>query len=108
MLYRAEAGGDGCTGRIGIAGSKDGINFTRHPEPVLYPEHNYEKGGCEDPRVVKIGDTFYMMYTGYGGKFPKDYRICLATSKKLIDWERQGAVLDEPILERDIKVWEFK
>jgi hypothetical protein len=48
------------------------------------------------------------MYTGYGGKFPKDYRICLATSKKLIDWERQEAVLDEPILERDIKVWEFK
>ena len=45
MLYRAEAGGDGCTGRIGLAWSKDGINFTRHPEPILYPEHDYEKVG---------------------------------------------------------------
>jgi len=36
------------------------------------------------------------MYTGYGGRFPEDFRICLATSKNLIDWERQGIVLDEP------------
>lgn len=43
MLYRAEAGGDGCTGRIGLAWSKDGRNFTRHPESVLYPEYDYEK-----------------------------------------------------------------
>jgi len=36
-----------------------------------------------------------MMYTGYRGRSLKDYRICLATSKNLIDWERQGVVLDE-------------
>ena len=33
-----------------------------------------------------------MMYTGNSGK---DYRICLAASRNLIAWERQGVVLDE-------------
>ncbi|KUJ89649.1 MAG: glycosidase, partial [Thermoanaerobacter thermocopriae] len=37
-----------------------------------------------------------MMYTGFGDRFQDDYRICLATSKNLIDWERKGVVLDEP------------
>lgn len=58
MLYRAEVKGDNCKGRIGIAWSEDGINFTRNSEPVLYPEYNYEKRGCEDPRVTKFGDTY--------------------------------------------------
>jgi predicted GH43/DUF377 family glycosyl hydrolase len=36
------------------------------------------------------------MYTGYGGRFDGDYRICLATSEDLISWQREGVVLDEP------------
>jgi predicted GH43/DUF377 family glycosyl hydrolase len=36
------------------------------------------------------------MYTGYGGRFDEDYRICLATSRNLIDWQRHGVTLDEP------------
>jgi predicted GH43/DUF377 family glycosyl hydrolase len=43
-----------------------------------------------------MDSDFYMMYTGYGGRFDGDYRICLATSKDLIHWERQGVMLDEP------------
>ena len=50
----------------------------------------------EDPRIVKIEETFYMMYTGYGGRFDGDYRISLATSDNLISWERIGVMLDEP------------
>jgi len=37
-----------------------------------------------------------MMYTGYGGRFRGDYRICLASSRNLIDWKRHGVMLDEP------------
>ncbi len=37
-----------------------------------------------------------MMYTGYGGRFGGDYRICLASSQNLIDWKRLGVMLDEP------------
>lgn len=76
VLYRAGAG-DECTGSIGLARSDDGLHFTRHPEPVIVPEHEYEAGGCEDPRLVRIGDTFYLTYVGNGTEAG---HICLATS----------------------------
>ncbi len=89
MLYRAQDNAG--TSRLGYAESKDGIHFTRRPEPVLSPETDYEKeGGVEDPRLVKIGGTYYLTYTGYN---KKDAQLCLATSKDLIHWQRQGVIL---------------
>ncbi|GAG85767.1 unnamed protein product, partial [marine sediment metagenome] len=101
MIYRAaDIAPNGKEGLyincLGYAVSKDGIHFNRLEQPILFNDVEQEARGPEDPRIVKIGDTFYMMYTGYGGRFPEDFRICLATSKNLIDWERQGIVLDEP------------
>jgi predicted GH43/DUF377 family glycosyl hydrolase len=81
---------------LGYAVSIDGIHFNRLEKPVLTNDVPQEARGPEDPRIVKIGDTYYMMYTGFGGRFDGDYRICLATSKNLIAWERQGVILDEP------------
>ena len=89
MLYRAQDVTG--TSRIGYAESEDGIHFTRRPEPVLSPEAEYEKdGGVEDPRLVEIGGTYYLTYTGYN---KKDAQLCLATSKDLIHWERHGVIL---------------
>lgn len=101
MIYRAtDIAPNGKEGdyinSLGYAVSKDGINFNRLEKPILSNDVEQEARGPEDPRIVKIGDTFYMMYTGYGGRFKGDYRICLATSKNLITWERHGVVLDEP------------
>jgi predicted GH43/DUF377 family glycosyl hydrolase len=84
------------TSRLGYAVSKDGINFMRLDKPVMSNETEQELRGLEDPRIVKIDGIYYMMYTGFGDRFDDDYRICLATSKNLIDWERKGVVLDEP------------
>lgn len=92
MLYRAEGKDDDITGRIGLALSKDGVEFLRHPEPVIEPEHEYEKRGVEDPRVVKVGGTYYMTYTGYDGKTA---RLCLATSRNLVTWKKHGPVFEE-------------
>lgn len=92
MLYRAESKEDKITGRIGLALSQDGINFVRHPEPVLEPEHDYEIMGVEDPRVVKVGNTYYMTYTGYDGKTA---RLCIATSKNLVNWKKHGVVFED-------------
>jgi beta-1,2-mannosidase len=89
MLYRAQDKHG--TSRLGYAESTDGIHFTRRGEPVLSPEKDYEKdGGVEDPRLVQFGDTYYLTYTGYN---KKDAQLCLATSKDLIHWERQGVIL---------------
>ena len=45
MLYRAESLYDKCSGKIGLAWSKDGINFQRKAKPVLFPEYDYEEIG---------------------------------------------------------------
>src|SRR5689334_10332115 len=89
MLYRAQDAAG--TSRLGYAESKDGIHFTRRPEPVLAPQTDYEKdGGVEDPRLQKFGDTYYLTYTGYN---KKDAQLCLATSQDLIHWQRKGVIL---------------
>jgi predicted GH43/DUF377 family glycosyl hydrolase len=89
MLYRAQDRNG--TSRLGFATSVDGVNFTRRSSPVMEPEADYEKGGgVEDPRLVKVGDTYYLTYTGYN---KKDAQLCLATSKDLIRWERRGVIM---------------
>jgi len=89
MLYRAQdkAG----TSRLGYADSSDGLHFERRTDPVLSPEAKYENdGGVEDPRLAKFGDTYYLTYTGYN---KKDAQLCLATSKDMVHWQRQGVIL---------------
>jgi len=89
MLYRAQDASG--TSRLGYAESEDGIHFTRRAEPVLSPEAPYEKdGGVEDPRLVEIGGRYILTYTGYN---KKDAQLCMAESKDLMHWERQGVML---------------
>jgi predicted GH43/DUF377 family glycosyl hydrolase len=91
MLFRAEAE-DGITGRIGLAHSNDGIRFTLHPEPVIVPSADFDRFGCEDPRVVKFKDTYFLTYVGNSGRYNVG-NICLATSKNLLNWEKHGSIL---------------
>jgi len=89
MLYRAQDRNG--TSRLGYATSSDGVHFTRRSEPILVPEADYERGGgVEDPRLVQIDGTFYLTYTGYN---TKDAQLCLAVSRDLLHWERQGVML---------------
>jgi predicted GH43/DUF377 family glycosyl hydrolase len=89
LLFRArDARG---ASRIGYAESSDGLHFQIDPQPALQPVEPYERGGgVEDPRVLRIGATYYMTYTGYNGH---DAQLCLATSTDLRHWRRQGVVL---------------
>jgi predicted GH43/DUF377 family glycosyl hydrolase len=89
MLYRAQDKSG--TSRLGYAESADGVHFKRRSQPVLSPETDYEKdGGVEDPRLVKFGETYYLTYTGYN---KQDAQLCLATSRDLVHWQRQGVIL---------------
>ncbi|MDO8515906.1 MAG: hypothetical protein Q7S28_01505 [bacterium] len=47
---------------IGHAVSKDGVHFGAH-KPLIAPQEPWERFGCEDPRVTKLGDTYYIFYT---------------------------------------------
>ena len=94
MLYRAQDKHG--TSRLGYAESSDGLHFTRRAQPVFSPTEPYEKdGGVEDPRLVEFSnaqssDVYYLTYTAYN---KKDAQLCLATSRDLIHWQRQGVIL---------------
>lgn len=89
LLYRAQ--NKGGTSVVGVARSADGVNFLQDDKPVLVPEVDYEKdGGCEDPRIHRIGGQYYLTYTGWN---KKDAQLCLATSLDLVHWKREGILL---------------
>jgi predicted GH43/DUF377 family glycosyl hydrolase len=97
LLYRAQD--SAMTSRIGLAISEDGIHFKRQAQPIFYPSKDsfaiYEgKGGIEDPRIVENPAGGYILtYTAYDGKTA---RLCFATTKDLIHFQKQGPVLAHP------------
>jgi predicted GH43/DUF377 family glycosyl hydrolase len=93
LLYRAM--GEMGISVIGYASSKDGLHIDeRHDEPVYVPREPFEMtpapprgaaapnpyarrymsgggyGGCEDPRLTRIGDTISMTYVAFNGFDP--------------------------------------
>jgi predicted GH43/DUF377 family glycosyl hydrolase len=88
LLYRAHA--DDIVSSLGLAFSEDGFTFSTEPEPVMVPEHDWERYGCEDPRVVRIDGTYYCTYTGWDRHTA---RLCLATSIDLRHWEKHGPIV---------------
>ena len=47
---------------IGYANSRDGIHFQDRRQ-FIFPEYAWEHYGCEDPRVTKIGNKYFIFYT---------------------------------------------
>ena len=77
ILYRAMDAAN--TSTIGLAISQDGITIDeRLDAPIYAPRAEFEmkrgsptgNSGCEDPRIVRIGDTLHMTYTAYDGANP--------------------------------------
>lgn len=95
LLYRAEdkIGKFAGTSRIGIAWSLDGLQFKKHPLPVLFPDNDslkkYEwEGGCEDPRIAEDeSGNYFLTYTAYDGD---KARLLVASSTDLYHWTKHG------------------
>jgi len=112
MLFRAEDDPDailgGRTSRIGLAYSTDGIQFTKYPNPVLYPKNDDLQqwdypGGVEDPRVVEMADGGYiMLYTSWDTKIA---RLSSAYSTDLKTWDKYGPVFREAYDGQFNEVW---
>lgn len=64
MLYRAAGDDVDHYIRVGLATSTDGVNFTRQSnKPVFGPSiDGPDMGGVEDPRIVKLGEEYYVTY----------------------------------------------
>jgi predicted GH43/DUF377 family glycosyl hydrolase len=85
LLYRAQNSTK--TSSIGLAWSTDGYNFTRLNKPIIYATEPWERiGGTEDPRIVRINNTFYVTYTAYNNI---SAQLCLASSTDLLHFDKQ-------------------
>jgi predicted GH43/DUF377 family glycosyl hydrolase len=75
---------------IGHAWSTDGVHFDRADEPILRNNTRPENTvGVEDPRLVKIGDTYHLAFVMWNQKHTQ---VGLATSKDLVRWKDCGLI----------------
>jgi predicted GH43/DUF377 family glycosyl hydrolase len=88
LLYRAHDAD--IVSSFGLAWSDDGYTFETEPDPVMVPEHDYERYGCEDPRVVRIDGTYWCTYTGWDRHTA---RLCIASSADLRTWTKHGPIV---------------
>jgi beta-1,2-mannobiose phosphorylase / 1,2-beta-oligomannan phosphorylase len=67
---------------IATAAGQSGFEDIRQ---LVTPEQPWEQYGCEDPRVTKIGHTYYIFYTALGGYpfGPDNIKVAVATTKDL-------------------------
>lgn len=102
ILYRAE--GKYEISVIGYASSSDGVHLEERPaEPIYAPREEFESRGCEDPRITKIGDTFYMCYTAFDGINPPRVAFTSIAGADFLnkDWNWKKPVLISPPREMD-------
>lgn len=79
---------------IWLAKSKEGINFTLSSEPFIKADKSYDIYGCEDPRVTKFEDEFYIFYTAMSvpAYTPFGSRIGLATTRDFKEVHKYGVI----------------
>ena len=69
---------------IGVASSTDGAHF-KNRKQLIVPQEPWERFGCEDPRVCKVGRDYYIFYTALSN-FPfnaEGIRTAVAVSSDL-------------------------
>ena len=98
LLYRAESApqkfGDVelKISSIGHATSTDGIRFGER-EQLIRPEYDWERFGCEDPRVTKFAGKYYITYTALS-KYPFEpdgIKLGIAVTKDFKKLEKHPA-----------------
>lgn len=100
MLYRAVEGNNFST--IGYAKlDREGHILERRTEPVITRTEYYEKQGCEDARIVKFGDTYYIFYTAFDGN---SIRECVASTKDFVTFSKHGIIIPK-ISDKDAMIF---
>jgi len=104
ILYRAVSVDNIST--VGYAVSSDGLSIDeRSDKPIYFPRADFERMGCEDPRIVLIDDRIYMTYTGYDGVTPRVAVSSISVSdfkkKKWSQWSKPEAISPPSIANKD-------
>ncbi len=92
LFYRAV--GDDNISHIGLAVTDGYQVLKRLPEPIFSPLTPEEKMGCEDPRLIRIEDRIYMLYTAYDGNIAQIAAASIAVEDLIQEryraWRRDG------------------
>ncbi len=72
-----------------IARSRDGVHFSIDDKPTIMPNAGEECWGIEDPRITKIGDTYYINYTAAS---EDGAVVSLITTKDFCEFQRHGVI----------------
>lgn len=74
---------------IGYGRSIDGISVTDRRQ-LIKPEYDWERFGCEDPRITKCGDMYYIFYTALSTYpfTPEGIKVAVAVTKDFINIEK--------------------
>jgi predicted GH43/DUF377 family glycosyl hydrolase len=82
--------------QIGLARSRDGMAWTKHPSPVVPPgpRGSFDELAVADPYVIRRGEFLYMFYTGMDRA--RRQRLGVARSRDGVVWEKLRA---NPVLE---------
>ena len=90
VLYRAMSEPDPLhpinlqTSVVACAVSTDREHFSKK-NPLIVPDTDFDRYGCEDPRVTKIGKNYYIFYTALS-QYPFNadgIKVAVAVSKDL-------------------------
>lgn len=79
--------------RLVVVTSRDGYGeWVVHPDRELAPDLDRfeEHWGIEDPRITRVGDEYFIVYTGFSSGGPL---VCLATTRDFVHFERRGVLL---------------
>ncbi len=82
------------------ARSRDGVRFEIESKAAFSPGHALEAFGVEDPRITRIGDTYWINYTAVSSV---GITTGLASSRDLIAFERHGIIFSPP--NRDVTIF---
>jgi len=87
LLYRGLSSTK--TSVIAHATGEDFLNFSGR-EILIKPDRNWDRYGCEDPRVTQLGEDYYIFYTGLSNQplTPDGIKICMAKTKDFNNFEK--------------------
>lgn len=137
MVYRAAGNDMAHVIQFGLAYSSDGFNFKRYSKEPVFKANRFEPdGGCvEDPRITKIGNTYFMTYAARAyapgpywlpeWPFPPIYTTdedvhtddmpyfakknitvtYIAATKDFIHYQRLGRITESNIDDRDVVIF---
>jgi beta-1,2-mannobiose phosphorylase / 1,2-beta-oligomannan phosphorylase len=91
LFYRAVSVGNYSS--IGYCKLKGPLTVVeRNEEPLVSPGLDCESHGIEDPRIVKIDDTYYLSYTAFDGV---NALGAVATSTDLVHFDKKGIIVPQ-------------